>query len=168
MERFDLSEVQAQAILDMRLGRLQGLEVEKIENELDALHKKIAEYQDILAHAEKIYAIVKQELTEICDKFGDERRTEISMVENELDIEDLIEEEQCAYTLTRLGYIKRDVYKRQPLVTGVAAFRDSASNWGWSRASSCLGSTFMMASSLVSMPSSTMSTACLLYTSMAF
>ena len=107
MERFDLSEVQAQAILDMRLGRLQGLEVEKIENELDALHKKIAEYQDILAHAEKIYAIVKQELTEICDKFGDERRTEISMVENELDIEDLIEEEQCAYTLTRLGYIKR-------------------------------------------------------------
>ena len=107
MERFDLSEVQAQAILDMRLGRLQGLEVEKIENELDALHKKIAEYEDILAHAEKIYAIVKQELTEICDKFGDERRTEISMVENELDIEDLIEEEQCAYTLTRLGYIKR-------------------------------------------------------------
>ena len=107
MERFDLSDVQAQAILDMRLGRLQGLEVEKIENELDALHKKIAEYQDILAHAEKIYAIVKQELTEICDKFGDERRTEISMVENELDIEDLIEEEQCAYTLTRLGYIKR-------------------------------------------------------------
>ena len=107
MERFDLSEVQAQAILDMRLRRLQGLEVEKIENELDALHKKIAEYEDILAHAEKIYAIVKQELTEICDKFGDERRTEISMVENELDIEDLIEEEQCAYTLTRLGYIKR-------------------------------------------------------------
>ena len=107
MERFDLSEVQAQAILDMRLGRLQGLEVEKIENELEALHKKIAEYEDILAHAEKIYAIVKQELTEICEKFGDERRTEISMVENELDIEDLIEEEQCAYTLTRLGYIKR-------------------------------------------------------------
>ena len=107
MERFDLSDVQAQAILDMRLGRLQGLEVEKIENELEALHKKIAEYQDILAHAEKIYAIVKQELTEICEKFGDERRTEISMVENELDIEDLIEEEQCAYTLTRLGYIKR-------------------------------------------------------------
>ena len=107
MERFDLSDIQAQAILDMRLGRLQGLEVEKIENELEALHKKIAEYEDILAHAEKIYAIVKQELTEICDKFGDERRTEISMVENELDIEDLIEEEQCAYTLTRLGYIKR-------------------------------------------------------------
>lgn len=107
MERFDLSDVQAQAILDMRLGRLQGLEVEKIENELEALHKKIAEYEDILAHAEKIYAIVKQELTEICEKFGDERRTEISMVENELDIEDLIEEEQCAYTLTRLGYIKR-------------------------------------------------------------
>ena len=66
MERFDLSEVQAQAILDMRLGRLQGLEVEKIENELEALHKKIAEYEDILAHTEKIYAIVKQELTEIC------------------------------------------------------------------------------------------------------
>ncbi len=107
MKRLELSDVQAQAILDMRLGRLQGLEVEKIENELEALHKKIAEYEDILAHAEKIYAIVKQELTEICEKFGDERRTEISMVENELDIEDLIEEEQCAYTLTRLGYIKR-------------------------------------------------------------
>lgn len=107
MERFQLSDVQSQAILDMRLGRLQGLEVEKIENELEALHKKIAEYQDILAHDDKVFAIVKSELTEIRNKYGDERRTEISMVENELDIEDLIEEEQCAYTLTRLGYIKR-------------------------------------------------------------
>ncbi len=107
MERFQLSEVQAQAILDMRLGRLQGLEVEKIENELAALHKKIAELEDILSHPDKIFAIVKNELTEICNKYGDERRTEISTVENELDIEDLIEEEQCVYTLTRLGYIKR-------------------------------------------------------------
>ncbi|WP_458863112.1 DNA gyrase subunit A [Acidaminobacterium chupaoyuni] len=107
MERFGLSEVQAQAILDMRLGRLQGLEVEKIENELAALMAKIAEYEAILADPHKIYGIVKTELTEIRNKFADERRTEISMVENELDIEDLIEEEECAYTLTKMGYIKR-------------------------------------------------------------
>ena len=107
MERFQLSDVQAQAILDMRLGRLQGLEVEKIENELEGLRQKIAHLEDLLAHSEKIFAVVKEELTELRNKYGDERRTEISLVENELDIEDLIEEEQCAYTLTRLGYIKR-------------------------------------------------------------
>ena len=107
MERFQLSDVQAQAILDMRLGRLQGLEVEKIDNELEGLRQKIAHLEDLLAHSEKIFAVVKEELTELRNKYGDERRTEISLVENELDIEDLIEEEQCAYTLTRLGYIKR-------------------------------------------------------------
>ena len=92
MERFQLSDVQAQAILDMRLGRLQGLEVEKIENELEGLRQKIAHLEDLLAHSEKIFAVVKEELTELRNKYGDERRTE---------------EEQCAYTLTRLGYIKR-------------------------------------------------------------
>ena len=107
MERFGLSEVQAQSILDMRLGRLQGLEVEKIQSELDMLHKKIDEYIEILSDPKHIYAIVKKEITEIRDKFGDDRRTEISFVENDLDIEDLIEEEQSVFTLTNLGYIKR-------------------------------------------------------------
>ena len=107
MERFGLSEVQAQSILDMRLGRLQGLEVEKIQSELDMLHKKIDEYIEILSDPKYIYAIVKKEITEIRDKFGDDRRTEISFVENDLDIEDLIEEEQSVFTLTNLGYIKR-------------------------------------------------------------
>ncbi len=107
MERFGLSEVQAQSILDMRLGRLQGLEVEKIQSELNMLHKKIDEYIEILSDPKHIYAIVKKEITEIRDKFGDDRRTEISFVENDLDIEDLIEEEQSVFTLTNLGYIKR-------------------------------------------------------------
>ena len=107
MERFGLSEVQAQSILDMRLGRLQGLEVEKIQSELDMLHKKIEEYIEILSDPKYIYDIVKKEITEIRDKFGDDRRTEISFVENDLDIEDLIEEEQSVFTLTNLGYIKR-------------------------------------------------------------
>ena len=107
MERFGLSEVQAQSILDMRLGRLQGLEVEKIQNELDMLHKKIDEYIEILSNPKFIYDIVKKEITEIKEKFADERRTEISFVENDLDIEDLIEEEQSVFTLTNMGYIKR-------------------------------------------------------------
>lgn len=107
MERFMLSEIQAQAILDMRLGRLQGLEREKIENELEALHAKITEYLDILANPHRIYVIIKDEINEIKNKFGDERRTEISYAENDIDIEDLIEEEQCVYTLTNFGYIKR-------------------------------------------------------------
>ncbi|MEG1777790.1 MAG: DNA gyrase C-terminal beta-propeller domain-containing protein, partial [Angelakisella sp.] len=107
IERFQLSDVQAQAILEMQLRRLQGLEREKIENELNALHIKIKDYEDILATPARIFAIVKQEITEIKNRFGDERRTEISHVENEIDIEDLIEEEQCVYTLTSLGYIKR-------------------------------------------------------------
>lgn len=107
MERFGLSEVQSQAILDMRLGRLQGLEREKLEAELSALHEKIADYEDIIARPERVSQILKDELAEIRKKFADERRTEISQVENEIDIEDLIPEEQCVYTLTKLGYIKR-------------------------------------------------------------
>lgn len=107
MERFGISEIQAQAILDMQLRRLQGLEREKIEAELNSLHLKIAEYKEILASSERIYSIVKTEMQEISRRFGDERRTEISHVENEIDIEDLIPEETCVYTLTNLGYIKR-------------------------------------------------------------
>ena len=107
MERFGISEIQAQAILEMQLRRLQGLEQEKIENELKVLHAKIADYLDILAKPERVRAIVKEELLEIKEKFGDERRTQISHMENEIDIEDLIEEEDCVYTLTRMGYIKR-------------------------------------------------------------
>ena len=107
MERFGISEIQAQAILEMQLRRLQGLEQEKIENELSALRVKIADFLDILAKPERVRAIVKAELLEIKEKYGDERRTQISHLENEIDIEDLIEEEECVYTLTRMGYIKR-------------------------------------------------------------
>jgi DNA gyrase subunit A len=107
MEHFQLSEIQAQAILDMRLGRLQGLEREKIENELNALRAKISEYQEILASEKIMLDIVKQELLAIRSRYGDERRTEISAVEDEIDIEDLIPVEECVYTLTHLGYIKR-------------------------------------------------------------
>ena len=107
MERFSITEVQAQAILDMQLRRLQRLEREKIEAELNSLHAKIAEYKEILASSERIYSIVKTEMQDIARRFGDERRTEISHIENEIDIEDLIPEETCVYTLTDLGYIKR-------------------------------------------------------------
>ena len=107
MERFGISEIQAQAILEMQLRRLQGLEQEKIENELNILHAKIADYLDILAKPQRVRAIVKEELQEIKAKYGDDRRTQISHMENEIDIEDLIEEEDCVYTLTRMGYIKR-------------------------------------------------------------
>ena len=116
MERFELSEVQAQAILDMRLGRLQGLEVEKIVEELQRIHARIRELEEILASDELKYDIIKKELRELSARFGDERRTAIAPVENEIDIEDLIEEEECVYTLTRLGYIKRQptsVYRSQ-------------------------------------------------------
>ena len=107
MERFGISEIQAQAILEMQLRRLQGLEREKIDNELNLLHAKIADFLDILAKPERVRAIVKEELQEIKAKYGDERRSQISHMENEIDIEDLIEEEDCVYTLTRMGYIKR-------------------------------------------------------------
>ena len=107
MERFGLSEVQAQAICDMRLIQLQGLNREKLELEYRELEEKIAYYKELLASPEMIRGVLKQELLAIRDKYGDERRTEIQDVEDEIDIEDLIEEKQCVYTLTHGGYIKR-------------------------------------------------------------
>lgn len=116
MDTFSLSEVQAQAILEMQLRRLQGLEREKIEEELKNLHIKIADYRDILAKPERIAAIVREELLAVRDKFGDERRTEIENVYDEIDIEDLIAEEDCVITMSHCGYIKRqpvDTYHAQ-------------------------------------------------------
>ena len=107
MARFGLSEVQAQAILDMQLKRLQGLEKEKLEAEYQELERKIAYYQEILADENKVKAVLKDELLEIREKYGDDRLTEIQDVEDDIDIEDLIEEEECCYTLSSLGYIKR-------------------------------------------------------------
>ena len=107
MERFSLSEVQAQAICDMRLIALQGLNREKLELEYKELEEKIAYYKDLLGDPEKIKAVLKEELLALRDKYGDARKTEIQDVEDEIDIEDLIEEEQCVYTLTHGGYIKR-------------------------------------------------------------
>ncbi len=116
MERFGLTEIQANAILAMRLGRLSGLERDKIENELAEVRAKIAEYRDILANESRVLAIIKEEMTEIKDKYDDPRRTEIATVSGEVDIEDLIPEEECVVTLTQYGYIKRqptDTYKAQ-------------------------------------------------------
>ena len=107
MERFGFSDVQAQAICDMRLIQLQGLNREKLEEEYRNLEEKIAYYKELLADPVKIRGVLKDELIEIRDKFGDERKTEIQDVADEIDIEDLIEEEQCVYTLTHGGYIKR-------------------------------------------------------------
>ena len=107
MERFGFSDVQAQAICDMRLIQLQGLNREKLEAEYKELEEKIAYYKDLLADPEKIKGVLKDELIAIRDKFGDERKTEIQDVADEIDIEDLIEEEQCVFTLTHGGYIKR-------------------------------------------------------------
>ncbi len=107
MERFSLSDVQAQAICDMRLIALQGLNREKLEQEYKDLEVKIAYYKELLADPEKIKAVLKDELIALRDKYGDERRTEIQDVEDEIDVEDLIEEEQCVFTLTHGGYIKR-------------------------------------------------------------
>ncbi len=116
MERFSLSEVQAQAILDMRLKALQGLDREKLQNEYKELEEKIAYYQRVLADPELVKGILKEELIEVRDKYGDERKTEIQDVEDEIDIEDLIEEEDCCFTLSNDGYIKRmpvDTYRTQ-------------------------------------------------------
>ena len=116
MERFGLDEVQSKAILEMRLRALQGLEKEKLEAEFNELQQKIDYFNDLLSSAEKIQAVVRQELLEIRDKFGDVRKTEIATVEDDLDIEDLIEEEECIFTLTAAGYIKRlpsSTYKAQ-------------------------------------------------------
>ena len=107
MERFSLSDVQAQAILDMRLKALQGLDREKLQNEFDELEKKIAYFVELLSNETMLKGVLKDELLEIRDKYGDERKTEIQEVEDEIDIEDLIEEEQCVFTLTHGGYIKR-------------------------------------------------------------
>jgi len=107
MERFKLSEIQAQAILDMRLRSLQGLEIERIEKEYAELQKMIEYYLMLLANQDKLDEVLVKEMTEIRDKYGDERRTEIAVVEDEIDIEDLIDEEECVYTLTNAGYIKR-------------------------------------------------------------
>ena len=107
MERFGLDDVQAQAILDMRLKALQGLDREKLETEYRELEDKIAYYQELLGSEEKLRSVLKDELIAIRDKYGDERRTEIQDVEDEIDIEDLIEEETCVFTLTHSGYIKR-------------------------------------------------------------
>jgi len=107
MARFGLDDVQAQAILDMRLKALQGLDREKLQAEYDELMARIEYYNELLADPEKIKAVLKKELVELRDKYGDERRTEIQDVEDEIDVEDLIEDEQCVYTLSRAGYIKR-------------------------------------------------------------
>ncbi len=116
MIRFGLTEIQAQAILDMRLARLQGLEREKIEAELAELRKKIAYYKEILADEKKLMGVIKDELLEIKQKYGDKRRTKIVNDSGELDEEALIDEENVAVTLTHLGYIKRvpeNTYKAQ-------------------------------------------------------
>lgn len=116
MEKFGLSDLQAQAILDMRLARLQGLEREKIEEEYAELMKQIAYYQQVLASEQMVLDIIKAELLEIKEKYGDDRRSEITMAVDEINLEDLIEEEDNVITMTHFGYIKRlpvDTYKSQ-------------------------------------------------------
>ena len=107
MQRFSLSDVQAQAILDMRLKALQGLEREKLQNEYDELEKRIAYFRELLADPEKVKGVLRDELIAIRDKYGDARKTEIQDIEDDIDIEDLIEEEQCVFTLSHGGNIKR-------------------------------------------------------------
>ena len=107
MERFSLSEIQAQVVLDMQLKRLQGLEREKLEAEYEELEKRIEYYRELLANEEMLKGVLKDELVAIRDKYGDDRLTEIQDVEDEIDIEDLIEEEQCVFTLSHAGYCKR-------------------------------------------------------------
>ena len=116
MERFGLSEVQAQAILDMRLKALQGLDREKLQAEYNEILEKIKYYNELLANPEMLRGVLREELIAIRDKFGDDRKTEIQDVEDEIDIEDLIEEEQCAFTISNQGYVKRmpvDTYRTQ-------------------------------------------------------
>jgi len=116
MDRFGLDDVQAQAILDMRLKALQGLDREKLQAEYNELMEKINYYKELLADPVKLQGVLREELIVIRDKFGDERKTEIQEIEDEIDIEDLIEEETCAFTLSNHGYIKRmpvDTYRTQ-------------------------------------------------------
>ena len=131
MERFDLSDIQAQAILDMQLKRLSGLQREKLEEEYAELMKLIAYYKEILASETLVFDIIKTELLEIREKFGDDRLTKIAAAEGELEDEDLIKEEQCVIALTHFGYIKRmpvDTYKSQRRggkgITGIATRED--------------------------------------------
>ena len=115
-ERFGLDDVQTQAIVQMRLGQLTGLERGKIEDELAALGIKIADFEDIIAHKERVFEILKEEILVIRNKYADERRTEIQSVSGEVDIEDLIPKEDCVLTLTQFGYVKRlaaDTYRTQ-------------------------------------------------------
>ena len=107
MARFGLDQVQAQAILDMRLKALQGLDREKLQKEYEELEEKIAYFRRVLSDDALVRQILKEELSALAEKYGDERKTEIQDVEDEIDIEDLIEEEQCVFTLTKAGYIKR-------------------------------------------------------------
>ncbi len=116
MEKFDFDDPQATAIVNFQLGQLAGLEILKIENELGELNARIADWQDILAHDERVLAIVEEELQALRQKYDDDRRTEIAHVSGEVDIEDLIPEEECVFTLTHAGYIKRqpaDTYQAQ-------------------------------------------------------
>ena len=131
MERFGLTDIQAQAILDMRLRTLSGLQREKIEEEYNQLMELIAHLRDILNSERLVYDIIKEELLEIKDKFGDERKTKIVAAEGEIDVEDLIKEEQTVVALTHFGYIKRmpiDTYKSQRRggkgITGIATRED--------------------------------------------
>ena len=115
-ERFGLDDVQAQAILDMRLKALQGLDREKLQAEFDELQAKIAYYNELLADPQKLKGVLREEIIAIRDKFGDKRKTEIQEIEDEIDIEDLIEEETCAFTISNQGYVKRmpvDTYRTQ-------------------------------------------------------
>lgn len=116
MDKFGFDDPQATAIVNFQLGQLAGLEIEKIMNEMDELDKKIADYKDILEHEERVFGIIKDESREIVEKFGDDRRTEISAVIGSVDDEDLIPVEECILTLTNMGYMKRmtvDTYKAQ-------------------------------------------------------
>ncbi len=116
MDRFGLDDIQAQAILDMRLKALQGLDREKLQNEFNELQERITYLNSLLEDPQKLLGVLRQELLEIRDKFGDKRKTEIQDIEDEIDIEDLIEEETCAFTLSNQGYIKRmpvDSYRTQ-------------------------------------------------------
>lgn len=116
MEKFDFDDPQATAIVNFQLGQLAGLEIEKIVNELEELENRIADYTDILQHEERVFNIIKEESAEIVDKFGDDRKTEISAVIGSVDDEDLIPVEESILTLTNMGYMKRmtvDTYKAQ-------------------------------------------------------
>ena len=142
MEKFDFDDPQATAIVNFQLGQLAGLEINKIINERDELLKKISEYLEILGSEAKIKEIVKTELSAIGEKFGDDRKTEISSVAGEVDIEDLIPEEDCVYTLTQMGYIKR-----QPVSAYTVQNRGGKGIKGMSRREEDIADTMFIASS---------------------